>query len=220
MQEINTPHCSSTRVYVSFFRFQKQEERFELKISGNKSQWSSKWVEGQRIQRHQACRSAGDFTSLWGVMAAVLGPTWHWWRSRWRGRSSLTDAPTVAPRRSDWGGCGDKTHTFTHTQKHTGAGKTHSFVQTHEVIPTGWTTWRKSCTSGWWRCSRTPRSWQLVRSSSGCPGSLLHSNLLGLLLGRGPWRWRVEPLRGASHTPLNHLWSDGLRLIKNLFKCV
>lgn len=128
MQEINTPHCSSTRVYVSFFRFQKQEERFELKISGNKSQWSSKWVEGQRIQRHQACRSAGDFTSLWGVMAAVLGPTWHWWRSRWRGRSSLTDAPTVAPRRSDWGGCGDKTHTFTHTQKHTGAGKLiHSF---------------------------------------------------------------------------------------------
>lgn len=31
MQEINTPHCSSTRVYISFFRFQKQEERFELK---------------------------------------------------------------------------------------------------------------------------------------------------------------------------------------------
>lgn len=113
-----------------------------------------------------------------------------------------------------------KTHTYTNTHKHTGAGKTHSFIQTHEVILTGWTTWRKSCTSDWWRCSRTPQSWQLVRSSSGCPGSLLQSNLSGLLLGRGPWRWRVEPLRGASYRPLNPLWSDGLILIKILFKCV
>lgn len=118
MQEINTQHCSSTRVYVSFFRFQKQEERFELKSHEIKV---SDPANELRDRGSRGIRSAGDFTSLWGSWppASILGPTWCWWRSRWRGRSSLTDAPTVAPRRSDWGGCGDKTHTFTHTQKHT-----------------------------------------------------------------------------------------------------
>lgn len=54
-------HTGFTRVYVSFFRFQKQEERFELKSHEIKV---SDPANELRDRGSRGIRPAGDFTSL------------------------------------------------------------------------------------------------------------------------------------------------------------